>query len=84
MTPEHQDQLTRHLGELFSRSLEISQPVAMLHIIREKLSDGGYQSFYKPEIVDELGRLQHCLNQVHQRMLSVARLLEAECRPQEG
>ena len=78
MKPEHQDQLTRQLGQLFSQSLEVSQPVAMLHIIREKVSDGGYQSFYKPEIVDELGRLQHCLHQVHQRMLSIAELLKEE------
>lgn len=78
MTPENQQQLERQLGQLFSESLNVSQPVAMLHIIREKLSDGGYQSFYKPEIVDELGRLRHRLNQVHQRMLTIARLLEQE------
>ena len=78
MTPESQHQLERQLGQLFSQSLEVSQPVAMLHLIREKLSDDGYQSFYKPEIVDELGRLQHCLNQVHQQMLSIARLIEQE------
>ena len=45
MKPEDQHQLERQLGQLFSQSLEISQPVAMLHLIREKLSDGGYQSF---------------------------------------
>ena len=78
MTPKDQHQLSQQLGHLFSQSLEVSQPVAMLHIIREKLSDGGYQSFYKPEIVDELGRLQHCLHQVHQRMVSIAQLLEKE------
>lgn len=78
MKPEDQQQLERQLGQLFSQSLDISQPVAMLHLIREKLSDGGYQSFYKPEIVDELGRLQHCLNQVHQQMLSIAQLLQQE------
>lgn len=78
MKPEDQQRLERYLGQLFSESLGVSQPVAMLHIIREKLSDGGYQSFYKPEIVDELGRLQHCLHQVHQRMLSIAELLKEE------
>ena len=78
MKPEDQHQLERHLGQLFSQSLEVSQPVAMLHLIREKLSDSGYQSFYKPEIVEELGRLQHCLGEVHKQMLTIARLLEQQ------
>ena len=78
MKPEDQHQLERQLGQLFSQSLEISQPVAMLHLIREKLSDGGYQSFYKPEIVEELGRLQYCLNEVNKQMLTIAQLLQQQ------
>ena len=63
MKPE--DQLSQQLGQLFNKSLSVSQPVAMLHLIREKLFDSGYRSFYKPEIIDELSRLQHCLHQMH-------------------
>lgn len=78
MNPEDQRQLERHLGRLFSESLNVSQPVAMLYIIKEKLADGGYDTYYKAELLDELGRLQHCLGEVHQQMLSVAELLKRE------
>ena len=52
MNPEDQRQLERHLGRLFSESLNVSQPVAMLYIIKEKLADGGYDTYYKAELLD--------------------------------
>ncbi|WKN45302.1 hypothetical protein [Tunicatimonas pelagia] len=76
MHPEDQRQLERHLGRLFSESLNLSQPLAMLHLLREKIADGGYQSFHQAEIMDELGKLQHRLGEVNRQMLPVADLLK--------
>ena len=76
MTPEDQRQLERHLGRLFSESLNLSQPLAMLHLLREKIADGGYESFHKADLMDELGRLQHRLGEVNRHMLPVADLLK--------
>ena len=58
MNSENTQILQERLERLFSDSLRISDPVAMLHLIREKINAISYQPFYKQEILDELGRLQ--------------------------
>lgn len=66
------------LGRLMMESLNMSTPVAMLHLIREKMGKENYESFYKEEIMDELGRLQHTTRELNREMLSIYELLKKE------
>lgn len=71
-----EEELSHHLGQLFSESLKVSSPVQMLHIIREKVNARGYQSFDKGDILQELGQLQHILAKLNSEMLHIHDLLK--------
>jgi len=70
--------LNRHMGQLFSESLKVSNPVQMLHIIREKMNARGYQCFDKEDILNELGQLQRIVGELHSKMLCIHDLLKQE------
>ena len=78
MNNESTQLLHERLGRLFNDSLKISDPVAMLHLIREKINTISYQPFYKQEILDELGRLQHITRELNSEMLRIYELLQKE------
>ena len=78
MNNEKAQILHERLGRLFNDSLNISQPVSMLHLIREKLHADSYQPYYKQEILDELGRLQHTCRELNREMLGIYELLQKE------
>ena len=70
------EDLNKYIGQLFSESLKVSSPVGMLHIIREKINERGYQHFDKEDILCELGRLQYIMGQLHTEMLRIDDLLK--------
>ena len=76
MSEEQTETLHAHLGHLFSRSLRIGVPVEMLHLIREKIAAGSYQSFYKEEILQEMGQLQAIVRELNSEMLRIHELLK--------
>ena len=78
MNSENTQQLHERLGRLFSESLKVSTPVEMLHLIREKIHAGSYQSFYKQEILDEMGQLQQITRELNSEMLRIYELLKRE------
>lgn len=67
--------LLKEIGSLTQISFKITNPVSQLHLIREKIAARGYQSFDKPDIMDELGRLQHIAGELHGEMLRIHDLL---------
>jgi hypothetical protein len=69
-------ELHRYIGQLFSESLKVNQPVQMLHIIREKMNARGYQGFDKEDILQELGQLQSIINRLNSEMLRIHDLLK--------
>jgi len=69
-------ELNRHIGQLFSESLKASNPVQMLHLIREKMNARGYQYFDKEDILQELGQLQHIIGNLNSEMLHIHDLLK--------
>lgn len=71
-------ELNKSIGQLFSQSLKVSSPVEMLHIIRERINERGYQSFDKEDILNELGHLQKIISQLHGEMLRIDDLLKEE------
>jgi hypothetical protein len=68
--------LQQHIGRLFSESLKLSNPVGMLHLIREKVNARGYQPFDKEDILQELGQLQHIMGKLHGELLHIHDLLK--------
>ena len=74
-TTETTRQIQLELGQLFNQWLRISSPLQHLHLIREKISMRGYQSFDSQDIMDELGRLQHLLGELNRDMLAVYDLI---------
>jgi len=70
-TPE----LQRHIGKLFEQGLKVSNPLAQLHQIREKINARGFQNFDKDDIMGELGQLQRILGELHGEMLRIDSLL---------
>ena len=78
MNSENTQILHERLGHLFNDSLKISDPIAMLHLIREKIGASSYQPFYKQEILDELGRLQQVTRELNGEMLRIYELLKKE------
>ena len=78
MNKENTQALQEHLGRLFSQSLKVSTPVEMLHLIREKIHASSYQSFYKQEILDEMGQLQQITRELNSEMLRIYELLKRE------
>lgn len=77
--PDTQE-LTGYLGQLFSQSLRVSNPVQTLHTIREKLHARGYQHFDKEDILCELGQLQRIMGELNSEMLRIHDLLKQESR----
>ncbi len=72
------EELNKSIGRLFSESLKVSSPVGMLHIIREKINERGYQHYDKEDILCELGRLEHIMGELHGEMLRIDDLLKQE------
>jgi uncharacterized Rmd1/YagE family protein len=70
------EQLNKQIGQLFSESLKVSNPIQSLHSIREKMQTRGYQSFDKEDILNELGQLQHLLGKLHSNLLQIDNLLK--------
>lgn len=68
--------LQTHLGRLLSESLKVSHPVASLHLVREKITERGYQAFDKEDILQALGQLQHIMGGLHSEMLRINELLK--------
>lgn len=73
-----QTELNKCIGTLFSTSLKLSNPISQLHLIREKITARGYQSFDKEDIMSELGRLQHIAGELHGEMLRIHDLLKQQ------
>ncbi|GEM_PF-1573556 len=69
--PEITEALQRELGRLFLQSLKLSSPLYQLELVREKLSERGYQSFDKGDILDEIAQVQHLMGQMAQEMLKI-------------
>lgn len=69
-------ELNRYLGQLFSESLKVSNPVQMLHLIREKVNARGYQPFDREDILQELGQLQRTMGRLNSEMLRIHDLLK--------
>lgn len=76
MNQTHTQALQKHLGRLFSESLKVSHPVAMLHLIREKMNARSCQRFDQEDILQELGQLQHNLRELNSEMLRIHELLK--------
>jgi nitrate/nitrite-specific signal transduction histidine kinase len=70
------EQLNKQIGQLFSESLKVSNPIQSLHSIREKIQARGYQSFDKEDILNELGQLQHLLGKLHNNLLQIDNILK--------
>lgn len=75
---EIQQRVSQHIGNLIAISFRISNPLSQLLLIREKISERGYRSFDKSDIMDELGRLQHLAGELHSEMLRIHDLLKQE------
>ncbi len=75
---EKQHNVSQHIGSLIAVSYRISNPLSQLHLIREKITARGYQSFDKTDIMDELGRLQHIAGELHSEMLRIHDLLKQD------
>jgi hypothetical protein len=73
-----QAELSKKIGSLFSVSLKINNPIAYLHLVREKIIERGYQSFDKQDIMDELGRLQYIIGELNGEMLRIHDLLKSK------
>ena len=73
-----EQRLSQHIGNLISIGFRLSNPMSQLLLIREKISVRGYQFFDKPDIMDELGRLQHIAGELHSEMLHIQDLLKQE------
>lgn len=71
-------ELHARLGRLFNESLNVSMPVAMLHLTREKMGTDSYAPYYKQEIMEELGRLQQITRELNSEMLGIHELLKKE------
>lgn len=71
-------QLTKQLNQLFIQHLKLSDPIYMLHILREKLTERSYQKFDKEDIMNELGRIQCIANDLNKDMLIIYDLLQNE------
>ena len=78
MNTENTQKLHDRLGQLFSESLKVSNPLGMLHLTREKMGARGYQRFDKEDILQELGQLQRIIGQLNSQMLSIYELLKKE------
>jgi hypothetical protein len=77
---EMQNSLLKEIGNLMAISLKIANPISQLHLIREKIMARGYYTFDKPDIMDELGRLQHITGELHSEMLRIDELLKREVK----
>lgn len=73
-----QHNVLQHIGNLIAVSFRLTNPLSQLHLMREKISARGYQSFDKADIMDELGRLQHITGELHGEMLRIHDLLKQE------
>lgn len=73
-----QQNVTQHIGSLITLSFKLSNPLSQLNLMREKIIVRGYQSFDKPNIMDELGRLQHIMGEIHAAMLKIHDTLKKE------
>jgi hypothetical protein len=70
------DELNRHIGMMFIHSFRISSPIGMLHVIREKIGERGYQNFDTGDILKELGLLQKIMTDINNEMLQIHNLIK--------
>jgi len=70
-----QKTIPQHIGNLVVISFKFSSPLSQLMMIREKIIARNYQSFDKPDIMDELGRLQQIARELHGEMIRIHDLL---------
>lgn len=73
---EKTTELKKHLSKLFEKSLRISIPLYSLEMIRQKLEARSLQSFDKEDILQELGSMQHTMNELNSEMLRIYDLLK--------
>lgn len=71
-------QLTKHLSQLFIQHLKLSDPIYMLHILRDKLTERSHQHFDKEDMMNELGRIECLTNDLNKEMLIIYDLLQNE------
>lgn len=71
-----QQNISQHIGSLITLSFKLSNPLSQLSLMREKILARGYQSFDKSNIMDERGRLQRIVGQLHCEMLRIHDLLK--------
>lgn len=74
--PEITEALQRELGRLFLESLKISSSLYQVHLIREKLSQRGYQAFDREDILEEMAGIQQVIGNLSGRMLQIYGLLK--------
>ncbi len=73
-----QQNVSQSIGSLITTSFKLSNPLSQLNQMREKILVRGYQSFDKPDIMDELGRLQHITGEIHVALLKIHDVLNQE------
>lgn len=71
-------QLTKQLSQLFIQHLKLSDPIYMLHILSDKLTERSYQHFDKDDMMNELGRIECLTNDLNKEMLIIYDLLQNE------
>lgn len=72
-----QQNVSQSIGSLITASFKLSNPLSQLNQMREKILVRGYHAFDKPDIMDELGRLQHIVGELHGEMLRIHDLLKS-------
>jgi hypothetical protein len=70
--------LKKYLGQLFMQSLNQSDPLYHLELMRQKLEGRSFQDFDKEDILSMLGKLQQCQGRVHSEMLRIHDLLKQQ------
>lgn len=73
-----QANISQSIGSLVTTCFKISNPLSQLNQMRDKILIRGYQAFDKPDIMDELGRLQHVTGEIHAAMLKIHDLLQQQ------
>ena len=70
------NQLLYHLSALNQEHFKLCNDLYMLEVVRQKIENRGYQNFDKGDIMDELGKLQGRLNDLHGKLVNIADTLK--------
>jgi len=73
-----QANISQSIGSLATTCFKISNRLSQLNQMRDKILIRGYQTFDKPDIMDDLGRLQHVTGEIHAAMLKIHDLLQQQ------